>query len=108
MYMHVDTVHMYMYMFCTSQCLPHRHVDVKKIHPNHSDLQKLTKNVTHGKKISDTPPMGLEPTTFELEVQRASIAPRGLYRGDDAQSELKYQTLLSIESPPPISRLLSH
>ncbi len=24
-----------------------------------------------------TPPMGLEPTTFELEVQRATIAPRG-------------------------------
>ncbi len=29
------------------------------------------------KKIS--PPVGLEPTTFELEVQRATIAPRGLH-----------------------------
>ena len=31
--------------------------------------------VTTGKRR--TPPMGLEPTTFELEVQRATIAPRG-------------------------------
>ena len=40
--------------------------------------------------------MGLEPTTFELEVQRASIAPRGLYRELETQTTLKYQTPLVI------------
>ena len=48
------------------------------------------------KKNSDTPPMGLEPTTFELEVQRASIAPRGLHTDWQAQNALKYHTSLSI------------
>ena len=42
--------------------------------------------------------MGLEPTTFELEVQRASIAPRGLHTGCEAQTTLKYQSPLTIHS----------
>ena len=33
----------------------------------------------HEKKRKETPPVGLEPTTFELEVQRASP----LRHGDD-------------------------
>ena len=62
----------------------------------------MTKTVIHVKKISVTPPMGLEPTTFELEVQRASIAPRGLHTKWGAQTTLKYQRPLAfhlIEHP---------
>ena len=42
-----------------------------------SSLTQPRTKATKKKKNIQTPLMGLEPTTFELEVQRASIAPQG-------------------------------
>ncbi len=44
------------------------------------------------KKKKIAPPVGLEPTTFELEVQRATIAPRGLTGLDKQYNGYTLQT----------------